>query len=78
MKAIIEYTLPDEKYEHELAIKASDMWLVLKNIVEYTRKDLEFYEGREMEQGEKALKNLQYKISQELTDKGLDNLIFNY
>lgn len=78
MKVLIEFDPIEDKFALEAAMKATDMWLVLKHIVEHVRKDVEFYEERGLTEGESALKSIQHKLNLELTDNGLDNLIFNY
>ena len=78
MKVTIEFCPLEDKFELEAAMKATDMWLVLKNTIEFLRKDISFYEDKDFGEGENALKSLQHKLLGELTDNGLDNLIFNY
>lgn len=78
MKVTIEFDPVENKFELEAAMKATDMWLVLKNVLKIVEKDRNFYEEHDMDQGENALKSIHHQIYSEIENNGLDNLIFNY
>lgn len=78
MKAILEFCPVENKFELEAAIKATDMWLVLKNALEVLKTDLRAFEDRGMEEDVKALKRFQNNLLEEISNQGLDNLIYNY
>jgi hypothetical protein len=82
MKAKLVYHLPDEKFDHECAIKASDMWIVLKNLVQSINKEIDSLENLQETDYIKGRLNacnvLKDSLLNEITDNGLDNLIFNY
>lgn len=42
MKAIIEFSLPEEKHEHEIALKAMDYQLALSDFDEYLRNKIKY------------------------------------
>ena len=78
MKTILEFHPVEDKFELEAAMKATDMWLVLKNTIETLKKELSQAEDWDNKQRESALKLIQNTLLEEITDNGLDNLIFNY
>jgi len=78
MKVTMEFCPVEDKMELEAAMKATDMWLVLKNVLKIVEKDRNFYEEHNKGEGENALKSIHHQIYSEITNNGLDNLIFNY
>lgn len=42
MKAIIEFSLPEEKYEHRQAVFAADAWMALKELDQELRNLLKY------------------------------------
>ena len=80
MKVTIEFCPVEDKFALEAAIKATDMWSALKNTMQHLSKTIEKMENSE-EYSELAIKEIELlkeTLSGELTDNGLDNLIFNY
>jgi len=52
MKAILEFNLPEDKQEFNLATKASDWWYVCWQMDQYLRKKLKYDDGITEEQRE--------------------------
>lgn len=82
MKVTIEFDPVENKFELEAAMKATDMWLVLKGMLTSLNKGIEVLE--DLDSDEKfggaigALKNTKEELLREIENNGLDNLIFNY
>ena len=82
MKVTIEFCPVEDKFALEVAMKATDMWSVLKEVLTFLNKEVENLEALQETQyikGRIDSCNTQKDfILKELTDNGLDNLIFNY
>lgn len=59
MKAIIEYNLPDDQFEFDVAVKAVKLWLSLSDVKDELRAILKYEE----------LKDNQYEIVERIQEK---------
>lgn len=82
MKVTIEFCPVEDKFALEVAMKATDMWSVLKEVLTFLNKEVENLEALQETQyikGRIDSCNTQKDfILKEVENNGLDNLIFNY
>ena len=82
MKVTIEFCPVEDKFALEAAMKATDMWLVLKEVITFLNKEVENLEALQETsyiKGRIDSCNTQKDfILKEVENNGLDNLIFNY
>ena len=69
MKAILEFNLPEDKEEFEVASKAMDWSLVVWDMEQHLRKKLKY--DNDYETPNQALEHMRETLNELLVDKGL-------
>lgn len=72
MKASLEFTLPDERHEHTLAVRAPDIWAAYRELADELRS-LEKY-GHKFADADDAVRCIREMLYQVLKDHGLQGL----
>jgi len=80
MKAVLKFNLPEDNLKHESACKADNMWLVIRNMCTHLNKTIEKMKNNETysELAITEMEEVRETFLNELSNSGLDNLIFNY
>lgn len=67
MKAVLEYTLPEEKHEFDLAVNAQKYWLTVNSTLGLIRQKLKYSQLSELEIS--LLEEIQDHIYEELKEE---------
>lgn len=73
MKAVLEFTLPDERHEHTLAVRAPDIWLAWCDLARELRS-LDKY-GHQYTDADEAVHCIRGMLYRVLEDHGLQGLL---
>jgi len=66
MKAIIEFSLPEEQYEHKAALQGSSLRVVISTIDHTLRGYLKH--GHQFKSADEAIENIRKQLHNELID----------
>lgn len=69
MEAILKFKLPEERVEHETAVKAMDWFLVVTNLDEWLRTKLKH--GHDFKTADDALQAMRDELREECEDRAL-------
>jgi hypothetical protein len=72
MKAILEFNLPEDSEEHQVAVKARDLYLALWDIDQWLRGKVKYSEGKEFEDPEDALDKTREQLREIMSGYGLN------
>jgi hypothetical protein len=64
MKAILEFELPDDQFEHLAAVKAMDMYCLVSDTLEHIRQMIKHYQTISSEQTDTLDKLRNYSIDE--------------
>lgn len=80
MKAVLKFNLPEDNFKHETACKADNMWLVIRNMHTHLNKTIDKMKDSEefSDLAITEMEEVRETFLNELSNSGLDNLIFNY
>lgn len=70
MKAILEFTLPEESHEHQDAIQGSQWKWALTEVVDYLRNQIKHADNSADEY--RAFERTRERVSEILEERGLD------
>lgn len=73
MKSTLEFTLPEEQSEFELAMQGASLLCVLINMVNFIRGKLKY--GYEYTSITEALEDIQRELHEEILSNHVDNLL---
>jgi hypothetical protein len=64
MKAILEFELPDDQFEHLAAVKTMDMYCLVSDTLEHIRQMIKHYQTISSEQSDTLDKLRNYSIDE--------------
>lgn len=70
MKAVLEFNLPEEESDFNLACKGKDWWYVCWNLDQYLRKQLK-YNDNISEDAREVYEDLRHKLWEEISDRNI-------
>jgi hypothetical protein len=70
MKAVLEFNLPEEESDFNLACKGKDWWYVCWELDQYLRGQLK-YNDNISEDTREAYKDLRYELLQTISDRNI-------